>query len=266
MVARTDVSTESSHRSTSRHATVRRIDIPDLKQALAKGRQDFFARPTHGVFLTIIYALLAAVTAFIGLGENLLQLLLPVIAGFALIGPLAACGLYELSRRREKGENYAWWHVFDVFRAPSRPAIALMAVILSGLFVAWLMTAVALYSAFFGATAPAASLGQLARIFTTPTGWQLLFVGGAIGFVYSVVVFMATVVALPMMMDRRVGLIEAIGTSLRAVMVNWRPMAAWYLLVVGLMILGAVPLLLGLAIVVPMLGHATWHLYRSVVE
>jgi uncharacterized membrane protein len=266
MSAPADVSTDSPGEITSEYPAVRRIDIQDLKTALHRGRQDFYAKPTHGVFLTIIYALLAAVTVFIGLRENLLPLLLPVIAGLALVGPLAACGLYELSRRRESGQNYAWWHVFDVLQAPSRLAIALMGVILAGMFAAWLMTAVALYGAFFGEPGPATFSGMLQLLFTTSTGWLLLITGGAIGFVYSVVVFIATVISLPMMMHHRVGLLEAIGTSLRAVMLNWRPMAVWYLLVVGLMILGAVPLLIGLGVVIPMLGHATWHLYRAVVE
>lgn len=266
MSARTDVSTDSSRKTTSDTPVVRRITVRDLKTALHRGQQDFYARPTHGVFLTVIYVLVAAMTAFIGLRENLLVLLFPVIAGLALIGPLAACGLYELSRRRENGQNYAWWHVFDVFNAPSRGAIALMGVILAGLFAAWLMTAVALYGVFFGDSGPATFSELMRQVFTTSPGWQLLISGGLIGFVYSVVVFMATVVSLPMMMHHQVGLMEAIGTSLRAVQLNWRPMAAWYLMVVGLMILGSVPLFIGLGVVVPMLGHATWHLYRAVVE
>lgn len=266
MSARTDVSTDSPRDIASDKPVVRRITVRDLKAALQRGKQDFYARPTHGVFLTVIYLLVAAVTAFIGLRENLLVLLFPVISGLALIGPLAACGLYELSRRRENGLNYAWWHVFDVFNAPSRGAIAFMGVIMAGLFAAWLMTAVALYGAFFGDSAPASFAGLVSQVFTTSAGWQLLITGGLIGFVYSVVVFMATVVSLPMMMHHKVGLLEAIGTSLRAVQQNWQPMAAWYLVVVGMMILGSVPLFIGLGVVVPVLGHATWHLYRAVVE
>ncbi|MEX1197151.1 MAG: DUF2189 domain-containing protein [Pseudohongiellaceae bacterium] len=266
MSAQTDVSTDLSDSITSDRPVVRRITVRDLGTALYRGRQDFYARPTHGVFLTVIYALVAAVVVFIGLRENLLVLLFPVIAGLALIGPVAACGLYELSRRRENGQNYAWWHVFDVFNAPSRGAIAVIAVMLAILFAVWLMTAVALYGVFFGDTTPASFAGLLSQVFSTPSGWQLLLTGGAIGFVYSVVVFVTTVVSLPMMMHHRIGLLEAVGTSLRAVQLNWRPMAVWYLMVVGLVILGAVPLFIGLAVVVPMLGHATWHLYRAAVE
>lgn len=266
MSAQPDVSTDSSREIASDKPVVRRITVRDLKTALQRGREDFYARPTHGVFLTVIYALVAAVTAFIGLRENLLVLLLPAISGLALVGPLAACGLYELSRRRENGQRYAWWNVFDVIQAPSRGAIALMGVLLAALFAAWMMTAVALYGVFFGDSTPPTFWGLLRQVFTTSSGWQLLITGGVIGFVYSVVVFMATVVSLPMMMHHKVGLLEAIGTSLRAVQLNWRPMAAWYLVVVGLMILGAVPLFIGLGVVVPVLGHATWHLYRAVVE
>lgn len=266
MSTQTEVSTDSSTEIVSDKPVIRRITIRDLKTALHRGRQDFYAKPTHGVFLTVIYLLIAAVTVFIGLGENLLVLLFPVIAGLALIGPLAACGLYELSRRRENGQDYAWWHVFDVLGAPSRGAIALMAVILAGFFAAWLMTAVALYGVFFGEAIPATFAGLMDQVFTTSRGWQLLLAGGLIGFVYSVIVYAVTVVSLPMMMHHRISFLEAVGTSLRAVQRNWRAMAAWYLVVAGLMIVGALPLLIGLGVVVPMLGHATWHLYRAIVE
>lgn len=262
----TEASTDSRDAFPADTAGIRQIAVDDLREVLRSGKEDFYARPTHGVFLTVIYLLVAAATVFIGLGENLLFLLFPVVAGFALIGPLAACGLYELSRRREQGENYAWWHVFDVLSAPSRWAIAGMGVILALLFISWLVTAVALYGAFFGDEVPATATALLQQLFMTTTGWQLLLTGGVIGFAYSIVVFVATVVSLPMMVDRRVSLLRAVTTSLRAVQLNWKPMAAWYLTVVGFMLLGSIPLLIGLGVLVPIMGHATWHLYRSVLE
>ena len=140
MSAQTTVSTDTIVRP---ELTVRSITINDLRTIFYRGRDDFFARPTYGVFLTFFYLLVAVFTAVAGLGENLLPLLFPLISGVALLGPLAACGLYVLSRRREAGQNYSLWHVFDVFTAPSRWAIAAMAVILAVLFVAWMMTALA---------------------------------------------------------------------------------------------------------------------------
>ena len=266
MSTRTDVSSDATTGGLSEPPVIRRITTQDLRSALRRGREDFLARPTHGVFLTAIYLLIAAAAAFVGLGENLLFLLLPVLSGLALIGPLAACGLYELSRRREQGSEYAWWHVFDVLNVPSRWSITGMGVLLAALFAGWLMTAVALYEGILGSVVPDTAAGLFQQIFMTPEGWQLLAAGTLIGFIYSVIVFVATVVALPMMVERRVGLAGAVGTSLRAVAGNVKPMAAWYLIVAGLMLAGAVPMLIGLGVVAPILGHATWHLYRAVVE
>ncbi len=266
MSTRTELSSHATNHDDAEPPAIRRIPIQDLRVVLRKGKNDFLARPTHGVFLTVIYLLLAATIALVGLGENLLFLLLPAIAGLALIGPLAACGLYELSRRREQGLDYAWWHVFDVLHAPSRGPIAAMGIMLAILFVGWLMTAVALYGVFLGSEVPGTAAELFRQVFMTASGWQLLLSGTIVGFLYSVVVFVATVVSLPMMIDRRVTLARAVGTSLRAVQRNIKPMAVWYLMVAGLMVLGAVPLLIGLGVVAPILGHATWHLYRSVVE
>lgn len=269
MRVQTDSATHTTQQSSldvNERFGLRDIKMADLREALRRGMDDFFASPTHGVFLTIIYLLIAAVAAIVGLGENPLPLIFPLIAGAALIGPLAACGLYELSRRRENGQNYAWWHVFDVFRTPSRWAIAGMGAILALLFVAWMLTAAALYGTYFGAEQPASMRALLEQVLTTTAGWQMLMSGVFIGFFYSAVVYVATVVSLPLMIHHKVGLPEAVGLSISAVLRNWRPMVAWYFLVVALMILGSLPLLLGLAIVVPVLGHATWHLYRRVCQ
>lgn len=275
MSARTDVSTDTDSGITGARTTgattlddtpaIRHVKAGELRSVIQKGFDDFNARPTHGVFLTVIYLLIAVFAAMIGLGDNLLPLIFPLISGFALIGPLAACGLYELSRRRESGQDYAWWHVFDVIDAPSRWGIAGMGIILAAIFVAWMMTALALYGMFFGDSTPSTLLTLTQQVFTTTQGWQLLLVGGLVGFVYSVVVYVATVVALPMMLHHKVSLVNAVKTSLRAVQVNWRAMTAWYFFVVAMMILGSLPLFIGLAVVVPVLGHATWHLYRKTI-
>ncbi|MEX0741103.1 MAG: DUF2189 domain-containing protein [Pseudohongiella sp.] len=262
MSARTDVSADARGSETP---VINIIRPAELSSVLKQGLADFEAKPTHGVFLTLIYALIALFAALIGLGENFLPLLFPLVGGLALIGPLAACGLYELSRRREQGLNYAWYHVFDVARAPSRWGIAAMGCVLAALFVAWLMTAELLYGVFFAEPAPTELASLMQQIFMSPAGWQLLAVGSGIGFIYSVVVYMATVVSLPMMLHHKVGVGRAVMTSLKAVQANWQAMAMWYLLVIGLMLLGALPLFVGLGIVVPVLGHATWHLYRRAV-
>lgn len=257
MRAQTDISIDSGPLF-----EIRKISLIDLRESIRRGLDDFFKRPTHGIFLTLIYALVAIFAAFIGLGENPLPLVFPLLSGAALIGPLAACGLYELSRRREAGLDYAWWHVFDVFRSPSRSSIALMGIVLAVLFIAWMMTAQALYGAYFGAAQPETMFALIQQVLTTAAGWQLIMSGLFIGFLYSVIVFVTTVVSLPLLIHHNVGLPHAVGVSIAVVLKNWKAMAAWYLLVIAMMVLAAVPLFLGLAIVVPVLGHATWHLYR----
>lgn len=263
MSARTDASTEVA---TNLDPTIHPVRAADLPGVLKQGAADFYAKPTHGVFITLIYGLIALFTVLIGLGENFLPLLFPLLAGTAILGPLAASGLYELSRRREQGLDYSWHHVFDVIHAPSRWGIAAMGLVLAILFAAWLITAQLLYNAFFTGANPTTLLALWEQVFSTSAGVKLLIAGSAIGFVYSSVVYAATVVSLPMMLHHKIGLGKAVLTSLRAVLYNWRAMAAWYCIVVAMVLLGSLPAFLGLAVVVPVLGHATWHLYRKTIS
>ena len=263
MSARTDVSTDIEE---NLNPSIHPVHAADLLGVLKLGAADFEAKPTHGVFITLIYGLIALFTALVGLGENFLPLLFPLLAGTAIIGPLAASGLYELSRRREQGLDYSWHHVFDVIHAPSRWGIAAMGLILAVLFVAWLVTAQLLYNAFFTGEHPDTLILMWEQVFSTSAGWSLLIAGTAIGFVYSAIVYAATVVSLPMMLHHKIGLGKAVLTSVRVVQNNWRAMATWYCIVVAMVLLGSLPLFLGLAVVVPILGHTTWHLYRKSVS
>jgi len=245
--------------------TVRNIRLADLPEVLKKGAEDFWAMPTHLFFLGLIYPIVGLVLARLVFGYDVLPLLFPLVTGFALVGPLAALGLYEISRRRELGLDTTWKDAFAVFRSPSLPAIAALGLLLLAIFFIWIAVANALYIAAFG-YAPAASLPDfLDRIFNTPAGWTLILLGNGIGFLFALLVLAISVVSFPLLLDRKVSPIVAILTSLRAVAANPAAMAAWGLIVAALLIVGAVPLFIGLAIVVPILGHATWHLYRKVV-
>lgn len=245
---------------------VRQIDRNDLWRALKLGTSDFFDSPTHPVFLTAIYLIVAALVALFSLGENPLPLLFPLVSGMALIGPLAACGIYELSRRKEKGLNFAWWHAFDVLSSSSRGAILLMGATLAILFFCWMQTAIALYGAYFGDLNPGSLTGLMDQVFTTAAGWQLLISGCAIGLVYSAVVFVMTVVSLPAMVDRPTRLSQAVGLSLKACLRNWQTLMLWYVVVAVLMWVGVLTFFFGLAILLPIVGHASWHLYRMLVK
>ncbi|WP_421723916.1 DUF2189 domain-containing protein [Bauldia sp.] len=245
---------------------VRRIGVADLRAALVAGYADFAARPTHIVFLGLIYPLIGLVLTRLVFGYDILPLLFPLAAGFVLIGPLAALGLYELSRRREAGLDVRLRHAFDVLRSPSIGAIAALAGLLLVIFFVWIAAADAIYVAAFG-HAPAASMsGFLSQVFQTSEGVMLIILGNGIGFLFALLVLVLTVVSFPLLLDRQVSPAVAILTSVRAVVANPGPMALWGLIVAGLLVLGSIPLFLGLAIVVPVLGHATWHLYRRVVE
>lgn len=244
---------------------VRKIDLADLKEALAKGIDDFRAFPTHVVFLSIIYPIVGIALARLTLSYDFLPLLFPLATGFALVGPVAATGLYELSRRRELGLDVQWKDAFGARQSPSIDAITALGGLLLAIFVLWIAVAQAIYVATFG-YAPAATIPNfLSQVFTTPQGWTLIVVGNAVGFLFAVTVLTISVVSFPLLLDREVGAVVALLTSVRSVLRNPLPMAAWGLIVAALLLIGSLPLFFGLAVVMPILGHSTWHLYRAVV-
>jgi uncharacterized membrane protein len=245
---------------------IRKIGLSDLSEALRLGGEDFKAVPSHAIILCVIYPVLGLVLFRMVLGYSVLPLLFPLAAGFTLIGPFAALGLYELSRRRERGEEAAAWDAMQVLRAPSFGAMLELGTLLLVLFIVWIAAADAIYIATFG-NAPAASIPDFAtRVLMTPQGWSLIIVGCGVGFLFAVVALCVSVVSFPLMLDRHATAIDSIRTSLRAVMKNPLAMAVWGLIVAALLVIGSLPLFVGLAVVLPVLGHATWHLYRKVVE
>jgi len=154
---------------------------------------------------------------------------------------------------------------FDVFQLPSFGAIAALGLLLTAIFILWLAVAQSIYIATFG-YAPL-SIDEFAlRVFTTPAGWWLIVVGNGVGFLFALLVLTISVVSFPLLLDRDVGAVEAVLTSYRAVRANPLTMAMWGVIVAALLVLASLPFLLGLAVVMPILGHATWHLYRKVVE
>lgn len=242
---------------------VRTIGAADLRDALAKGYDDFKAMPTFALFLVIIYPMIGLILFRVIFDSNLLQLAFPLIAGFTLIGPVATIGLCELSRLREQGLG---GEAMKLHRAPSLRAIMTLGIVLMAIFFAWLGAAQAIYYLIFGNAVPV-SIAEFARqVFTTSAGWTLIFVGCGVGFVFAAVVLTISAVSFPMLLDQNVGAGTAVWTSVRAVFANPVTMAIWGLVVAGGLAIGSLPFLVGLAIVLPMLGHSTWHLYRKVVE
>jgi len=248
------------------HPVVRRITTADLKEALSKGFDDFWAMPSHLVFLGLIYPILGVCLAALTFSNNALPLLFPLASGFALVGPFAGIGLYEISRRRELGLPVSWQDAFDVLKSPSIPSIIGLGVVLLVIFLVWLTTARLLYQSLFGYAAPASYPQFIHQVLTTSEGMRLIVLGNALGFVFAVAVLSISVISFPLLLDRDVGVAVAIYTSIKAVALNPVTMAIWGLIVAAALLIGSIPLFVGLAIVMPVLGHATWHLYRRVVE
>ena len=246
---------------------IRTIGFADMHRALQLGWEDFKAVPSHAIILCVIYPVLGLVLARTVLGYSVLPLLFPLAAGFALLGPFAALGLYELSRRREMGEQEpSAWDALDVLRSPSFGAMLGLGVLLLALFVTWVATAQAIYIAAFGYEGAAGISDFATRVLTTPQGWWLIAVGCAVGFLFALVALCVSVVSFPLMLDRHAGAGDAMVTSLRTMARNPLPMAAWGLIVAVLLVAGSLPFFLGLTVVIPLLGHATWHLYRETIE
>jgi uncharacterized membrane protein len=246
--------------------TVRTIGMAELKNAIARGIDDFWTMPTHVIFLSLIYPIVGLALGRIAFGCDLLPLLFPLAGGFALVGPFAAIGLYELSRRREQRRDVAWRHAFDVLHSPSFLAIAVLGFILMAIFFIWLAIAQAIYVANFGDASASSIPDFMRQLFTTDAGWRLIIVGNAIGLLFAVAVFMLSVVSFPLLLDRDVGAAAAVLTSVRVVVHNPTIMAIWGLIVAATLVVGSLPFFIGLAVVMPVLAHSTWHLYRKVVE
>lgn len=242
---------------------IRRIGLADLGAALRQGWQDFLAAPTQLIFLCVLYPAVGLIAATVAADRNAMHLLYPMAAGFALVGPVAALGLYEISRRREQGLPARWLDALAVLRAPAIGAILALGLLLVAIFVAWLWTADAIHAATLGRLPPDAAF--LPALTGTAEGRRLIVLGNAAGFVFAAIVLVLTSFSFPLLLDRGGSALRAIAVSVRAFAVNPLPMTAWGAIVAALLAVGSLPLFVGLAVVLPVLGHATWHLYRRVV-
>jgi len=250
---------------------VSKIEIGDLRDVLARGFDDFMAYRTDIIFLIAIYPLASLAIGAAALEHAFIPMLFPIVSGSVILGPFVGVFLYELSRRREHnlqhhhGDNHSWANALTVTRRRNFGAIMLLGLMLVAMYLVWLGTAFWIYRVTHGPQA-IESVGRFVQdLFLTQAGWWLIGIGLAVGFLFAVLALMMTVVSFPLLIDRDVGLGTAVETSFRAVRMNPVPIAAWGLVVAGGLVVAAIPLLIGLAIVMPVLCHASWHLYRKLV-
>jgi uncharacterized membrane protein len=242
------------------------IGLGDIKDSLRDGVNDFFARPTTAIFVIVIYPFIGLLLYRLTFDQAILPLLFPIVSGFALVGPLTAAALYEISRRREHdGTVVDGVTAFEALDARRLVPLLQVGVLLLVIYAVWIGTAQVIYDVTMGGYVPA-SLGELAeRVVSTPQGWALMVAGIGTGFVFAFVVLAVGAISPPAIMDRGLGAADAVALSIRAFVTNPKPMLAWGFLVAAGLVIGTLPLFLGLLIVLPVFGHATWQLYRRLV-
>lgn len=245
---------------------VRRIGVADLWHALEEGYEDFNEKPSFGFFLILIYPLFALLVTFVAVGDDAGHLAFPILAGLTLLGPVVSVALFAMSRRRELGLELEWRAAFDFIHSPSFAPIAALSVVMALLYCAWLFMAQFIYTGLFGADPPESFSALVTELTTTRRGGALVFYGFGVGAIFAFTAFAISVFAFPLLLDKPATTMTAVITSIRAVTANPVAMLVWGAMVVVLLALGAALLLIGLAAVLPILGHSTWHLYRKVVE
>jgi uncharacterized membrane protein len=245
---------------------IRKIGLHDLRLALAQGWDDFCDKRGDLIFLGLIYPGVSLLAALVALHASVLPLVFPVAAGAVLLGPAAASGFYELARRRELGLDARWRHFFDAERGSAGASLLELTSLVALIFLLWIAAAGLIYFETLGPKLPETTSAFVQAVFTTSGGWTLIIVGNLVGMAFALLTLAITVVSFPMLVDRPVGLAVAVRTSIRVTAKNPVTVAVWGLIVVGLLVLGSIPAFVGLAVVLPVLGYATWHLYTRAVE
>lgn len=245
---------------------INRLTLHDVSASFSDGWRDFKTYPAFGLFFGAIYALGGLFIAVMLSYYHLPWMIIPVAIGFPLLGPFVAVGLYEVSRRHQAGEVISWKGVLaEVFRQRERQ-LSWMAFAVLFIFWIWIYQVRLLMALFLGFRIPATLSAFADIVLTTPMGLLFLAVGTVVGAVLAVILFTATVISMPLLLDHELDFVTAMLTSMRTVIENPVPMLTFGAVVAGAAILALIPLFLGLLVVLPVAGHATWHLYRRAIR
>lgn len=243
---------------------VRQIAAADVAEALVQGLRDFQAAPIYGLIFGAVYAAGGIVIALSLTVLGASYLAYPLAAGFALLGPFVAVGLYEVSRLREQGQRPTFRAIWATIR--NSREIGWMAFVTLFIFIIWMYQVRLLMALLLGLNVSYSSLGEFINVvLTTSEGLIFLVVGNMVGAVLSLLLFSLTVVSFPLLLDRDVDFVTAMITSVRAVVMSPLPMIGWGIIIVLLLLISATPAFLGFLVTLPVLGHASWHLYRRIV-
>lgn len=245
---------------------VNEITPADLRAALRAGLDDFLALRSDVIFLCLFYPLIGVALVLAAMNANLSPYIFPMASGFALLGPVAATGLYEMSKRRESGADVTFADAFAPFSAPNFGPIFVLGLYLLAVFLLWIGAAALILWLTMGPGAAPTSGAFFTAVFTTGGGIALIVIGTAVGAVFAAAVLALSIVSFPLLIDKSVGVPMAVRTSAEVTRRNPRVVALWGGIVAGALAIGSVPLFLGLIVAVPVLGHATWHLYRRAVS
>ena len=253
-----------STRLAAAHIELRRVPFDAPWNWLAAGWRDLWSAPHVGLTYGSAFAILAFVLTAGLLQFGMQSLILALAGGFLLIGPLVAVGLYEASRRLETGKPVVLEEVmFAGLRAPGQ--LGFFGVVLAFAYGVWLQRAFLMFMLFMGSRGLPPASEFVPTLLFTPHGLGLLVAGTAVGGVLATIIFSVSVISVPLLLTRPIDAVTAMAASIEAVVKNPKPMALWAALIAGFMILGTLTLFVGLAVAFPLIGHATWHAFRSLV-
>ena len=240
------------------------ITYTEVVRSLREGLRDFQQAPLYGLAFGLAYAVFGWFLIYLMIGLDFGSYVYPMVTGFALVAPFAAAGLYEVSRRLERNEPLTWGAILGCVFGRGGKAVGTMAIVTTFSYIIWLDIAVALYVMFFSMKPPRFD-ALLEAIITTPKGFVFFVIGNSVGAVLAVIVFSIMVVSLPLVFDRQVDFVTAMIVSVKSVLANPRPMLLWCAIIGVFLGLSLASVFVGLLVALPILGHATWHLYRRVV-